>query len=77
MPEVRVTKDQAVPTEEYSKHEWEVEASTLGLKPGEWPTSIHTDIGNGMPFQFERVNDIGDHVYRQVWGCTTLLVIND
>jgi hypothetical protein len=26
------------------------EASTLGLKPGQWPTAIQTDIGNQRPF---------------------------
>ncbi len=55
------------------------EASDLELAPGEWPASIPTDLGNGMPFfvyQDTRAED--DCVlYRQELNTLFLLIRND
>lgn len=62
---------------------WSVEASTLGMRPGELPpASIQTDLGNEHPFLFEsadvdRENEVTGWNYRQPESGLTLLVIND
>jgi hypothetical protein len=66
---------------EYEVHKWSAEASTLGLKPGEWPRTIETELGNGMVFIAMRreVRD-GDLLwvdYLQGNGCIWLRIYND
>jgi hypothetical protein len=66
---------------EYETHKWSAEASTLGLKPGEWPRTIETTLGNGMVFiaQRQEVRD-GDLLwvdYFQGNGCISLRIYND
>jgi hypothetical protein len=66
---------------EFETHRYSADASTLGIAPGKWPASIHTDLGNGMPFMMDHheVKD-GDLMwvrYHQANGCITLLVYND
>lgn len=53
-----------------------IEASTFELKPGEFPTVIETDIGNGKPFGLVELN--GERAkYRQVDGICKLTILND
>lgn len=66
---------------EYETRKFCAEASTLGLKPGDWPRTIETDMGNGMIFiaQHKEVRD-GDLLwvdYFQANGCITLKIFND
>ena len=72
---------EALDVHEYELHHFSAEASTLGLKPGEWPNRIDTDMGNEMPFLFslQKVVD-GDLLwvdYRQGNGCIFLRIYND
>ena len=61
---------------ETETHQFATEASTLGWKPGYWPKSIETDMGNKMPFNL--VNFDGEVArYVQTCGCITLSVFND
>jgi len=67
---------------EAEPHVFVAEASDFGLKPGTWPDTLATELGNKQPF--ERVgmkfNDDGElrHVsYRQQLGCITLKLFND
>ena len=60
------------------------EASSLGLRPGEWPQAlpVRKDVGNGLPFARPkaRLNADGEIVsvaYVQDLGCLTLTVFND
>jgi hypothetical protein len=61
-----------------------VEASTLGLRPGEWPATLQCEpaFGNGRPLirgDMERSSD-GELVavnYRQMFGVIGLRVFND
>lgn len=66
---------------EVDTHCFAVEASDLGLRPGEWPERIPTHKGNRQPFirSTKLVRD-GDIVYVRYWqaaGCTSLMVFND
>lgn len=70
---IRVTALQVSQTEPMR---FVTEASTLGIPPGQWPAEIQTDLGNGMPFQLQRAEGDG-RLYKQVWGCITLVVLND
>lgn len=63
-------------------HRFVAEASTLGLRPGEWPRAIDTDLGNGRPFYATGAtrDDEGGLIevqYLQELGCITLHVLND
>lgn len=62
-------------------HHFVVEASSLGLKPGEWPRTVQTNIGNGQPFVWTCCGMSEDEVthwhYAQICGCTTLDILND
>lgn len=51
-------------------------ASDVGLAPGQRPTLILTDLGNGQPLYLLRADA---HVfrYRQRFGCLTLTIFND
>lgn len=61
---------------EHETHKFCVEASDLGLRPGELPRLIRTTLGNGQPFVLEGFDESAMW-YRQVWGCITLTVFND
>lgn len=73
-----VDKDDVTET---APHEFVGEASTLGFKPGEWPTSLTTDLGNGHDFKRVNVDIKGGEcrsvTYRQLFGCISLTVLND
>jgi hypothetical protein len=51
------------------------EASTLGLKPGEWPPTLPTSLGNGQPFVLTHA-DRGAVIYKQQLGVLFLRVRN-
>jgi hypothetical protein len=56
------------------------EASTINLKPGQWPKLIETTLGNGLPFVFQNFEGEGDSryaEYRQDFGVMYLQVFND
>jgi hypothetical protein len=61
---------------EFEPHKFCTEASSLGWKPGYWPSTIETDIGNGRPFLCVSVEDEAVH-YKQEYGCCLLHVFND
>ena len=69
---MKVTEQNA---KEYQHHAFTAEASTLGLKPGEVPEQIPTDLGNGQPFLLIHVRQ--EMLYRQAMGSLQLIVIND
>lgn len=66
---------------------YEAEASSLGLKPGEWPQELPTTMGNGQPFirgnaMVSGADDDPDTEltgvnYSQRGGCISLKVWND
>jgi len=59
-------------------NEYVTEASTIGMRPGEWFKVLPTTMGNGMPFIFDRFElAAGFAVYKQDAGCITLRVYND
>lgn len=61
---------------EISLHEFCVEASELGWKPGEFPALVETNMGNKLPFLTWAVTP--DYVlYRQANGIIVLRVLND
>jgi len=66
---------------EYEPHKFEAEASALGLRPGEWPSTLLTDVGNGQPFLVsEKLRSWGETcavIYRQQFGCCELVIHND
>jgi hypothetical protein len=62
-------------------HLFTVEASSLGLRAGEWPQKIETEIGNRRPF-IRTSKKVGDEgllwvTYRQDLGCVVLRIFND
>ena len=67
--------------EEYEVHKFSVEASDIGLRPGEWPRMLQTTMGNLQPLLAQRreVRD-GDLLwvdYFQGNGCVQLRIYND
>ncbi len=66
---------------ETSPHNFVADASTLGLKPGEWPRMLQTRMGNGQPFCRRAnnipVNDLVSVQYSQAFGCLSLTILND
>lgn len=68
---------------ETEQHVFTAEASQIGLKPGEWPTSIETKIGNGRPFRrmSKKMQDDGETIawvtYIQEFGNCRLRIFND
>lgn len=68
-----ITEHNAQPTALY---QWSTEASELGLAPGEWPTVMPTNLGNGQNFYIHEVTEYVA-VYKQSLGCLTLRVYND
>jgi hypothetical protein len=57
-------------------HEFVVEASSLGWRPGEWPTKADTNMGNGLPFLLWSATE-NYRIYRQANGVLVLRVFND
>jgi hypothetical protein len=53
------------------------EASTIGLKPGEWPEAIEATIGNGEQLLLSHVRPDGSRVYTQRHSTTVVHVLND
>lgn len=53
-----------------------IEASTFGLKPGEFPTVIETNLGNHKPFGLVELNPERAK-YRQMDGICKLTILND
>ena len=56
------------------------EASTLGLRPGEWPAQLSTSLGDGEPFvftSFERSADGEVTGACYVQGLVKLIIFND
>lgn len=64
-------------TTEVAPHRFVTEASELGLAPGDWPTSLTTNMGNGQPFILRTRRADGSAVYEQRFGCLSLHVLND
>lgn len=62
---------------EVAPHRFVTEASTLRLAPGDWPTSLTTNMGNGQPFIIRTRRTDGSAVYHQRFGCLSLHVLND
>lgn len=67
---------------EFEPHRFVAEASELGLRPGEWPERIATDVGNRLPFvrRSKKLDAEGDLMwvtYAQANGCLVLRVFND
>jgi len=54
-----------------------VEASMLGLKPGEWPNNLTTDLGNGQDFEYVEVLENETRLYGQMGSNLKLVVYND
>jgi len=78
---INVSKDNL--TEE-NAHLFIAEASSIGLKPGQWPEYIFVmpKIGNGMVFQrrspiTSQDGDLRAVKYLQQLGCAELVVLND
>ena len=75
----KITRDNA---HEQEAHRFVAFASDLGFRPGDFPATIETTLGNGQPFARGRVSkDAGGDVaavdYRQLLGCVSLCVLND
>jgi len=62
-------------------HRWSAEASTIGLKPGDWPAVLPTSLGNQHPFLLGTKEKDGAELvcvnYRQAFGNITLKIFND
>lgn len=54
-----------------------VDASELGLKPGEWPERIQATLGNGRDFLRWRRRTDGGWEYIQEYGVLWLHIWND
>lgn len=67
---------------EFEPHKFIAEASDLGLTPGQWPSHIATDMGNGLAFlrgepKRNEADEITSVPYWQTAGCIDLEIIND
>lgn len=67
---------------EHEAHCFSAEASELRMRPGEWPNSIRTTMGNKQPFlrisaKMTPGGDLGAMLYQQSMGCITLTIWND
>jgi hypothetical protein len=82
---MKITKDLLAPSGvvvESGPHTFVAEASDLGMRPGEWPITIQTDLGNGLDFVIvdstkDRDGGVLSVFYRQSGGCTTLKIFHD
>lgn len=57
-------------------------ASDLGMRPGEWPATLPTAIGNCQPLlraapQINREGDVEFVRYDQQLGCVSVDIFND
>ncbi len=65
-------------TQEQKLHCFFAEASTVGLKPGQWPKYMNTNLGNGCAlYRFKSLGDERGWNYKQNFGCITLTLWND
>lgn len=62
---------------EFTPHCFIAEASTIGLRPGEWPELIATVTGNRQHFRLSQINPSGSRTYHQMNGCCSLIIDND
>jgi hypothetical protein len=67
---------------EVEPHFFVTEASDLGLRPGEWPVKIQTEVGNGQSLvrASKKVDAEGDLLwvtYVQTLGCVRVRIYND
>lgn len=66
---------------EFEPHKFTAMASDLGLRAGQWPEVITTELGNKQPFLYDyhytEEGDLQFVVYRQGNGCISLKVFND
>jgi len=67
---------------EFELHKFSTFASDIGLRAGDWPVEIETNMGNKMPFirATKMVSPDGDLqwvTYYQACGCISLKVFND
>jgi len=63
---------------EVEAHRFVTEASSIGLRPGEWPLALTTALGNGRPLRRAAFFKDGSGVrYRQDEGCVVVDVLND
>jgi hypothetical protein len=73
-----IKRDQVL---EIKVHTFVTEASTIGLRPGEWPERIDTELGNGQPLLRGQPDledgEIRGVRYRQAHGCIAVLIVND
>lgn len=63
-------------------HKFSAFASDLGLRAGQWPELLDTDIGNRQPLirSSKKVTDSGDLAYVryvQQFGCVAVIIHND
>lgn len=61
---------------EVNAHRFVVDASDLALPPGQFPSSLVTDLGNGQLLLLVQTDEAGA-LYRQAMGCIRLRVHND
>jgi hypothetical protein len=72
---MKITRENA---HEVEVHQWCIDASELGLAPGDhYPVSLPTDLGNRQPFLFQHFDGNQTAVYEQQAGCLVLKVWND
>jgi len=68
-------------TTESRPYHFVTEASLLGLPPGSFPELLPTQLGNQLPFEFQRFERTAGELvaacYFQRNGCVTLAVLND
>lgn len=67
---------------EVEPHTFVTEASDLGLRPGEWPQFLTTNLGNGLRLvrSTKKLDADGDLLwvtYHQAAGCIRLRIFND
>jgi hypothetical protein len=66
---------------QHEPFQFSTEASNLRLKPGQWPSFIRTDMGNGLDFLLRHYELRDGEMlwcdYIQANGCITLRVFND
>lgn len=70
---MRIKRGEAM---EVEVHRFMIEASSLGLAPGNFPDSIETDLGNGQPFLRQSITPHYAY-YIQALGCISLQLLND
>ena len=67
---------------EFQPFEYTTEASTIGLRPGDWPVTLETTMGNGLSLLlwsqvFSPSGELSHVTYRQANGRVSLTVWND